>query len=148
MWPDGKPVCTRCQRTDKVYTMSKEFQYKCGHCTRWFNVKTLTALHATKKPLSDWIYAIYEMYTERKGISALALCKKLGVTHSTAWHMMHKLRYSYRHNRTKIKGIVQADEAYFGGREPNKHANKRIKVTNSLEKTGMKFVQLGGVGGK
>ena len=49
-------------------------------------------MHPTKRPLQDWIFAIYSVLTARKGVSALQLSKELGVQYRTAWHMLHRIR--------------------------------------------------------
>ena len=46
-----------------------------------------------------------------------------------AWFMQHRLREAW--NRTgdgRFAGPVEVDESYFGGRERNKHARKRLKL--------------------
>ena len=57
-----------------------------------FTATTGTCLHSTKKPLQDWIYAMYSVLTDRKGVSAMQLSKELGCAYRTAWYMLQRIR--------------------------------------------------------
>src|SRR5690606_12651942 len=52
-----------------------------------------------------------------------------GVTQKTAWFVLHRLRHAARtrsFNRP-LRGEVEVDEAFFGGKDKNKHAHRRGK---------------------
>ena len=90
----GEPVCPHCGSLDDIKTPppSKPHAYWCKGCRKHFTVTTGTCMHSTKKPLQDWIFAIYSMLTARKGVSAMQLSKELGCQYRTAWHMLHRVR--------------------------------------------------------
>ena len=83
-------------------------------------------MHSTKKPLQDWIYAMYSVLTARKGVSAMQLSKELGCAYRTAWYMLQRIREACSSGTFRFDRIVEVDETYVGGRERNKR-----KKTNS-----------------
>ena len=48
-------------------------------------------ISATKVPLSTWFPAMYHLTQGKSGLSSLELARRLGVSHSTAWKIQHKL---------------------------------------------------------
>ena len=125
----GEPVCPHCGSLDDIKPPppSKPHAYWCKGCRKHFTVTTGTCMHATKKPLQDWIFAIYSVLTARKGVSAMQLSKELGCQYRTAWHMLHRVREACSGGDFTLDKIVEVDETYIGGKERNKHAAKKLK---------------------
>ncbi len=127
---NGEPSCAHCGAVDKISPPkpSKPHHRWCGHCRKYFTVTTGTIMHATKTPLQNWIVAIYSVMTARKGVSAMQLSKEIGVQYRTAWYMLHRIREACADGEFKLDSVVEMDEVYIGGKEANKHANKKQKA--------------------
>ena len=121
------PVCPHCGGMDNIRAeKNRAHYYWHKDCRKRFTVTTGTCMHATKRPLQDWIYAIYSVLTARKGVSAMQLSKELGVQYRTAWHMLHRIREACDRGDFTLREIVEADETYIGGKEGNKHESKKL----------------------
>ena len=110
----------------KVYNC-KGNKYKCKETGKYFNVKTNTIFDNTKLPLQKWFLAIWLATSHKKGISSLQLGRDLNITQKSAWFMLSRIRQCFGLDNDKMEGEVEVDETYVGGREKNKHYDKKIK---------------------
>lgn len=119
-WPNG-PVCPHCKGT-RAYKLNgkttRKGLYKCATCRKPYTVTMGTIFEDTHIPLTKWFAAIYMMMACKKGVSAHEVHRMLGVTYRSAWFMLHRIRWAFRprKKRKTMKGIVEADEVYIGGR--------------------------------
>ena len=130
IWPNGQRHCPRCGSTEtsKASSTSSGLPYYCPACKRAFSVRIGTALERSKVPLRKWVFAIYLEMTSLKGVSSMKLHRDLKVTQKTAWFMLHRIKEALQQEQnSEFGGPTEADETYFGGRESNKHASKKLR---------------------
>lgn len=123
-WSDGN-VISPFDKTSKVYKC-KNHKYYCKNTDKYFNVLTGTFMENTKLHLNKWIAAMYLFISSKKGVSSYQLARLIKVTHKTAWFMLHRIRNSMKDTQTILSGEVECDESFFGGKNKNRHWNKKV----------------------
>lgn len=125
-WNDN--VVSPFDPASKVYKC-KSNRYRCKNTNKYFNVKTGTIFEGTKITLQMWFMAAYIMSSHKKGISSHQLARDLNVTQKTAWFILERLRRAMDHEafKSEMKGIVEVDETFVGGKNRNRHRDKKIK---------------------
>ncbi len=125
---NGRPTCAHCN-SRRVYRFSDGKRFKCSHCKKQFTVRVGTIFQDSNVPLRKWIIAMYLNTAHKKGISSYQLAKDIKVTQKTAWFMLQRIRFGLGHEEEiqQLEGTIQVDETFVGGKNKNRHADKKVK---------------------
>jgi len=148
-WPDGKVRCARCG-SDRAFALkTRPFHWVCksgaqvrdrktGEITTCdkrngyrFSATSGTIFEDTKIALNIWFKIGYLMLTSKKGMSALQIHRVMfgeNSTHDyhTSWYICMRWRAAMAGDMYQpLSGVVEVDETYVGGKDRNRHWNKK-----------------------
>jgi len=137
-WPKGF-VCPCCGgRT--VWKMANG-RLLCRTCRYQGSITAGTIFQDSHLPLTIWFRAMWYVTSQKNGASALGMQRVLGLgSYRTAWAMLHKMRRAMvRPGRERLRGTVEVDETYWGGREQGavgRQTEKKAVIIVAAEEDG------------
>ena len=137
-WPRGVE-CPRCANK-KVWALKhRPWHWQCQKCSKTgyrFSVIAKTVFENTNYPLRTWFEVLWQMLNSKKGVSAMQIQRQIGSSYPTAWFICHRLRAAMRDGEfAQLMGVVEVDEAYFGGSDSNRHPSKKKGGSGTFGKT-------------
>ena len=148
------PFCPRCGVFDSCARKTEKShvnRWNCHACKSTFNVLTGTIFQGTHIPLPCWFVAITLIVNAKKSLSSPQLARDLDMNQKTAWYMQQRIRseMASKQGRVLLRGIVEADETYVGGK-PRKRNRRSTDKPNLRGRGTRKTPVIGAVerGGK
>ena len=132
-WPNGVVRCPTCG-SNLVSFISTRRVWTCreNHERKQFSIKVGTIFEDSPIGLDKWLAAMWLIANAKNGVSSYEIHRALGVTQKTAWFMLHRIRLAMEDGSVeKLRGRVEADETYIGGKVHNMHRHKKLRVMGS-----------------
>jgi transposase-like protein len=147
-WPDGKVICPICNSEGVSAFNPKRRTWKCAkhHPKREFSVKVGTVMEDSPIGLDKWLTAMWLLTTCKNGISSYEIERDLKVSQKAAWFMLHRIRLAMQDDAfgSKLRGEVEADETFIGGKARNMHKDvKARRISGSGRNVQDKIVVMG-----
>lgn len=149
-WRDGV-ICVYCNSNKTCrHKEQNKTRWQCWNCKKSFSVTVGTIFHHSHVPLKKWFILIALMLNAKKGLSSLQASRDLGIPQVTTWSMMHRIRKAMATDQSELlKGIVEMDECYIGGKprkenkkddadksNPRGRGTKKEAVVGAVERNG------------
>lgn len=136
--------CSKCG-SDKGCEKSG-YNYHCYGCNHVESSTANTLFHKVKFGLQKAFLIVFEMSTSTKSLSSTQVAKRYGISQTTAWFFMQKVRVAMKSSKNyPLSEIVHVDEFVIGGKEDGKQGRsydtKKTKAVIAVELTNKKRIK-------
>lgn len=123
-WPSGV-ACPHCDSKEVGFIKTRRI-WRCKTCKKQFSVKVGTIFEDSPIGLDRWLPAMWLICSAKNGISSYELHRAIGVTQTSAWFMLHRIRLAMQSQTVEmIDGEAEVDETFIGGKARFMHAADR-----------------------
>jgi transposase-like protein len=131
-WPDGNVTCPRCGISKNSFVKTRHLWF-CYGCKRQFTIKVKTIMEDSPIGLDKWMTAFWLLANAKNGISSHELARALGVTQTTAWFMLQRIREVMKVDRSykfggSEGGPVESDETFIGPNPYKMHRGRKLEL--------------------
>ncbi len=142
-WQDGFK-CMKCG--SKKGCLKQDYKYQCYGCQHVESATANTLFHKVKFGLQKAFCIVFEMSTSSKSLSSVQVGKRYGISQTTSWFFMQKVRKSMESSKKyPLSELVHVDEFTVGGKEQGKQGRsydvKKKKAIIAVELTNKQKVK-------
>lgn len=135
-WSGGY-MCIKCGHA-KFTVRRRNLARDCNRCHHIESPTAGTMFHKLRFGLRKAFGIVFEMSATSKGLSSSQVSKRYGISRTTAWAFMHRVRKAMQSSKKQpIVGDVQVDEFVFGSKETLKQGrskdSKKKKIVGAVE---------------
>jgi transposase-like protein len=120
-WPDGKVICPTCGSdcVSEFNSTRRTWQCASHHAKREFSIKVRTIFAESPIGLDKWLTAMWMLTNCKNGVSSCEISRAVKVSQKAAWFMLHRIRLAVQDEffGSKLRGAVEVDETFIGGKE-------------------------------
>lgn len=136
-WGD-LPACPHCgglnpyqMKDAKTGERQANYRWRCHDCKAQYTVRIGTVFEDSRIPMRHWCYGFWRAATSKKGVSALEIHRQTGLSYKSALFMLQRIRFAMADSvPDPLKGVVEVDETYVGGKPRYTGQSKRGRGTN------------------
>jgi transposase-like protein len=146
----GKVVkCPYCHSNKTAPIKSEQGRHTCKNCKRSFTVFVDTIFEDTRLELPKWFIVITMMLNAKSGIAAKEIQRNIGGSYKTSFYIAMRIRIGMLMKETKLGGMIEMDESYFGGkarrRQPIEDNQPSLSTTTTKRGRGTNKVSVAGM---
>jgi len=105
-----------CECGGRFKRIENRRQYHCSRCSRQVAPTAGTIFEKSKISLTLWFHVLMMFSNAKSGLAAATIQRDLEITYKTAWRMIHLIRGTLKQSEEPLKGEVELDLAFFGGK--------------------------------
>jgi hypothetical protein len=118
---------TRCSCGGTFSRIKGRKQFHCSRCSTQIAPLAGTIFEKSKVPLTLWFHALMMFSNGKSGLAATTIQRDLEITYKCAWRMAHLIRGALTQSEEPLKGAVELDLGFFGGRVSAGKNQERMK---------------------